>query len=355
MTELRRRSQSAQTKPSSAPASPSRDPASTPWILRPSSVVLVFIFVFFFSIAVPYLFVSRLPRPLLHASAVSPAEEAAISAGVLPVEDAIPDLFAQRAIVCMPTVARRAGKVEYVSNAVKSWRLATWNSTTVRRLVVFDMNVPVGDGKLPTWLNAVFGRGIGRKELPSWLTLLTRESEDLTAPRKLLHGDSEERVKWRSKEALDYAEVLRRCAGLAQVAYVIIVQDDVLFTERVNEVVSWCDANMVDEIVTDEETGRRRMRRVCSVSLFDLPGTKTGVDAHSLDASNMVARVWKMDRVSAMVKYFVANFDEAPVDWLAGRICKSQRRKTLVMEPNPIRHRGKVSSFEQNDRDGLLT
>lgn len=356
MTELRRRSLSgADVKASSESAEQPHAPPHTPLILRPSMMWLVFTSVFLFSIAVPYILFVRPSRPVLLSRTVSPTDEAAISAGILAVEDVVPPSFAERAVVCMPTVQRRAGAVEYVSNAVKSWRLATNSSTVMRRLVVFDMNVPIQVGRLPSWVDAVFGRRGRRRKLPSWLTVLTRESGDMTAPRQFLHGDSEERVKWRSKEALDYAEVLRRCAGLTDAAYVIVVQDDVLFTERVNEVADWCDVHMVDRMVTDEESGRRRMMRVCSVSLFDLPGTRTGVDAHSLDSSNMVARVWKKDRVPAMVKYFVSNFDEAPVDWLADRTCRSQRRKTLVMEPNPVRHRGRVSSFEQNDRDGLLT
>lgn len=360
MTELRRR-QTTETgkkvpaEPTSSSKSAELQQQSHPSrLLWPTIVLLVCIVVFMVSVVVPYFLFRRTTCPLLRSPVASPSDETIISAGVLVVEDFISPLFSERALVCMPTVTRRSGRIEYVSNAVKSWRLATNGSTTLRRIAVFDMDVPMSSGT-PAWLDAVFGESIKGKETPSWLTLLKRESKDVGAPRKHLHGDSEERVRWRSKEALDYAEVLRRCAELSKGPYVIVVQDDILFTERVNEVVDWCERNMVDEMVTDEKTGRRRMMRVCSVSLFDLPGAKSGIDGHVLDASNMVARVWKVDRVSTMEKYFRTNFDEAPVDWLADRICKSQRRKTLVMDPNPVRHRGKVSSFDQNNREGLLT
>lgn len=357
MTELRRRQTAPKAHDESAlPSQPDkqRQRSRCGILFWMSSAITTFFAGFVVFIALPRLLLPKPSRPLLSSLVISPSDEASVSGGVLPFEDSIPSSFSERALACMPTVTRRSGRVEYVSNAVKSWRLATNRSLDLRRLAVFDMDVPVSSAS-PAWLSAVFGEGVKRGETPSWLTLLKRESNELEAPRKLTYGDSEERVRWRSKEALDYTEVLRRCAELTEGEYVIVVQDDVLFTKRVTEVVHWCERHMVDEIVTDEKTGRRRMKRVCSVSLFDLPGAKSGVDGHEIDASNMVARVWKVERVPAMEKYFQTNFDEAPVDWLADRICKSQRRKTLVMDPNPVRHRGKVSSFDRNNREGLLT
>lgn len=357
MTELRRRQTAPKASDKCAPPSqPSKQQQRSScftlcWI---SFLILLYFASVHNFIALPRLLPPKPSRPHLHSFINSPSDEASIAGGVLPFEDAIPSSFSERALACMPTVTRRSGNVEYVSNAVKSWRLATNRSSVLRRLAVFDMDVPISSAP-PAWLNAVFDEFVRQGETPSWLTLLKRESDELEAPRKHTYGDSEERVRWRSKEALDYAEVLRRCAELTEGEYVIVVQDDVLFTERITEVVDWCERHMVDKVVTDEKTGRRRMKRVCSVSLFDLPGTKSGVDAHEIDASNMVGRVWKTDRIPAMEKYFQKNFDDAPVDWLADRICKSQRRKTLVMDPNPVRHRGKVSSFDQNNREGLLT
>lgn len=254
----------------------------------------------------------------------------------------------------MPTVTRHNGAVEYISNAIKSFRLATNASLSLRKLLIFDMDEPPV-GTSATWLQTVFHPSFWRvgAALPDWIEVLTRDG-DVIHPGKETLGDSWERVLWRSKEARDYAEVLRRCAARAQGEYVLIVQDDVLFRREVGAVAEWCARWMVDTVV--EERGRRRVRRVCAGSLFDIAGGMRGVDGHLLHTSNMVARVWKTQRAQGVAKYLESNFEEMPVDWLADRLCKSQRRRTVVMEPNPVRHRGAVSSFEGNrDRNGLLT
>lgn len=175
----------------------------------------------------------------------------------------------------------------------------------------------------------------------------------MRAPQKQTLGDTLERVQWRSKEVLDYAQVLRRCAHMATGEYILIAQDDVLFTPEINNVLDWANRVLVDGV--REVDGRRKMVRVCCGSLFDLPGTRTGEDGHVLDSSNMVARLWRVDAVERVVQYLEERYDEAPVDWLVDWMCKGRRRVTLVMEPNPVKHRGKVSSFAGNQRDGMLT
>lgn len=300
-------------------------------------------------------------------------DEATLSSCVLPIEDETPSDFTEMAIACMPTVRRGNGTVEYVSNAVKSWRLATKDSKSIRRLVVFDMDASDGKGwesiqnawwssrsrhQRPKWIEAVFGNSWEGKKvvLPTWLEVTRRENNTIVEPRKITLEDSEDRVKWRSKEALDYAEVVQRCGSMTSGKYVIVVQDDVLFTSRIGEAVEWCEEHMVDRVVVDEASGRTKIRRICSVSLFDLVGAgRDDSDGHPLESSNMVARVWEREKISALHRYIVSNFDEAPVDWLVDRQCKSKRRKTIVMEPNGVRHRGVVSSFDKNKREGTLT
>lgn len=309
-----------------------------------------------------YITISTIPvdrRAILLSTQTESDAEDAISHGVIPFEDDVPAQFANRTLACMPTVTRGDGSVEYVSNAVKSWRLATNGSTDLRRLVVFDMDIRTGSGHrspLPSWIHSVFSKAAGWDgvSLPSWLSISYREEGELSAPRKLTLGDSEERVRWRSKEALDYAQVLRRCTQAASGRFVIVVQDDVLFSQRIKEVVAWCEAHMEESVFVNEQ-GRMRMIRYCSASLFDLPDSSEKQDGQELSSSNMVARVWEVERARAFVKYITSNYDEAPVDWLADRMCKSQRRKTVVMHPNAVRHRGVVSSFEKNQREGTLT
>lgn len=308
-------------------------------------------------------------------------DEEVVKHGVLPEEDVIPAGFHEQLIACMPTVSR--GGVEYVSNAVKSWRLATNGSTSVRRLLVFDMDsdaTNAHNASVKDWVQQLFERRVASyAELPSWLQVQTRPANvSVRPPRKDTLGDSPERVRWRSKEAQDYAHVLRQCVAAAPAGarHVLIVQDDVLFRTSVADVAAWASRMLVQRDYTDEEVARHRqqvdarlpyvarrgrVQRICSGSLFDIvpsnhshPGADTG-PGHMLFASNMVARVWDIAYVAKITRYIDANYDEKPVDWLIDEMCRTSRRITLVMEPNPVRHRGAVSSFTQNKREGLLT
>lgn len=283
-----------------------------------------------------------------------PDNEPAILEGRLPASDKQESLsHTERLLACMPTVTRK--NVEYVSNAVKSWRLATNLSIGLGRLVVIDMDVPsieIRKKEHPEWLEAVLGNK--DSSLPSWLIILKREGVPQTA-RKVTLGDSLSRITWRSKEAQDYAQVLSRCAKYSRGQYVLIVQDDVLFTTSMKDVVQWADSAFVPHEYIDSK-GHNKVRRVCSLSLFDVPKEENyGKDLHMLDSSNMVARIWRTEDVERVVSYISRHFDEAPVDWLVDDMCKIRRRVTLVKEPNAVRHRGVISSFAENDRRGLLT
>ena len=306
---------------------------------------------------------ARSPGPLstfLLTSSIRSDDEERITLGRLSFdEDSKPSPFQEKVLACMPTVGRVGA--EYVSNAVKSWRLATNGSHEMRRLIVFDVeanNLSTGQ-----WTQKIFQMNNAMHQgsvppLPSWLEIHQREGH-VRQPRKQTLGDSLSRVNWRSKEAQDYAQVLRRCANMMSVSgeFVLIVQDDVLFTAGVQALVRWARETLREREFVDERTGRRRVQRICSGSLFDIV-TDDGQqirDGHIQQSSNMVARVWHPSFVQRVIRYIERNYDEKPVDWLVDDMCRTGRRVTLVMHPNVVRHRGAVSSFSENKREGLLT
>lgn len=306
-----------------------------------------------FGALILYRFVQFVHDEPLLSSQTLPDNEPVISAGRLTATDDFGQLVTEPLLACIPTVSR--GNVEYVSNTVKSWRVATNQSTVMRRLVVIKMDPLHSNDKSVKrfeWLRQVFGKKTDG--IPPWLILLEREGSPQRA-RKSTLGDSPARIAWRSKEAQDYAQTLSRCASLATGRYILIVQDDVLFTSELIRVVEWADAAFVDRKFIDSE-GHTRIQRVCSLSLFDITsGDSQTMDSHQLQSSNMVARIWRVEDAERVARYIDRRFDEAPVDWLVDDMCRKRRQVTLVREPNPVRHRGLVSSYADNDRKGLLT
>lgn len=295
-----------------------------------------------------------------------PDDEDQITLGRLSLEDSVPSTYKEGMLACMPTVSREG--VEYISNAVKSWRIATNGSHTIRRLIIFEMDNSKSNknssSSFPDWLGRVFFDNVGIKRLPSWLEIHQRQGEAREARKQTL-GDSKSRVNWRSKEAQDYAQVLKRCTEMVATSakYVLIVQDDVLFTSGIQNAVHWADEVLKEKEYFDERRGKNTMQRICSGSLFDitphqgddLHNSPLSKDGHVQHKSNMVAKIWQLSFAARVVQYIERNYDEKPVDWLVDDMCRHGRRATLVMEPNTVRHRGAVSSFPANQRHGLLT
>jgi len=238
-----------------------------------------------------------------------------------------------RVMTCMPTVTRPQD-ADYVTDAVQSWYNGTKDVREFGRLILFNMDEEPLLHKPIQKLQATMG------DQDDWLWFRARESI-MRRPRKLTHGDSKERVAWRSKEALDYAEVLERCAREAVNAeYLLVVQDDVLFSPDIAQLWGW-----LSEVL---EVSKKTW---CTASLFDFaPGHDLDVIQHS----NMVARVWRTADHLEFVSFVRRRFDLSPIDWLADEFCRARNKNTLVWKPNPIRHRGKISSFAGNSREGLV-
>mmetsp|Transcript_28015 Transcript_28015/g.110137 ORF Transcript_28015/g.110137 Transcript_28015/m.110137 type:complete len:109 (-) Transcript_28015:2112-2438(-) len=104
----------------------------------------------------------------------------------------------------MPTVSRPKG-ASYVDAAARTFREVTRNSPYIRRLVIFVMD-------LEPQKNAVVQRlkRASKAHHHSWLTVLDGERRNAQEPARREHGDPPDRIMWRSKEALDYAETLER-------------------------------------------------------------------------------------------------------------------------------------------------
>ncbi len=254
----------------------------------------------------------------------------------------------QQAPTCMPTVTRSDGEVEYVSNAAKSWYLA--HNGVPPPLYVYDMDA---DTQPTRWRSRV-----GASQT-TWLKQLRLDLPSVT-PQRYTLNDSVTRVKWRSKEALDYSGVLRDCARIARLSptttddtVILVVQDDVLFRREITTSREWAANALADSGRSRvNRAGREVPVRTCSASLFDLGD---GVGDEPQGISNLVARYWRVGEADAFADYIERHFEDAPVDWLADRWCRRRRATVPVLRPNPVRHRGRVSSFIENKREELLT
>lgn len=265
-------------------------------------------------------------------------------------------------LACMPTVTRANGSVEYVSNAVKSWYLVHKRSGKRRipPLVVYDMNSINSNNN--NWASKIGDPSTMENE--PWFSIVRLNLTHVNPTRHTL-GDNPQRVRWRTKEARDYAGVLRDCArratnmysSAASENYVLMVQDDVLFRRDAASSHLWAQRIMNDSQRTRVTySGKTVHQKVCSASLWENASHNSdGEEEEEMKGSNLVARYWRIDDVENIAAYIERHFDDAPVDWLADRWCRKRRGVVPCKRPNPVRHRGKVSSFAENKRDDLLS
>lgn len=305
--------------------------------------------------------------PAAAATAAPAAGAAALPGGAPPASPLAflpPSTPSERVLACMPTVARPRG-VDYLTPSVASFLAATTPSAggggEVARLLVFNMDADPAAHTAAVALAsstgaagaaaaagtdgrrvAVLGRPVGRP---------------VRRPRRRTHGDPIDRIRWRSKEADDYATVAEECAAVATAAgatAILLLQDDVVVSPAVGGIVAWAAARFPSPAA------------YCSVSLVDIddraPGEPPPVDGKVLGPAQLVARLWPLDRVDSLVAYIRGRHDESPVDWLVRDWCAGGRRgdgwwgggDTYVPIPCPVRHVGRVSTFEGNgERDNL--
>ncbi|KAA8494079.1 hypothetical protein FVE85_4054 [Porphyridium purpureum] len=231
--------------------------------------------------------------------------------------------------VCIPTVARPGG-VEYLSSTLDSLAyqldLAGNKPAWLDGVTVYNMHVPAEEHVTP---QRYFESKRSRR---AWLRVRIR-NEPVREHRVMTHGDGIRRVVWRSKEAQDYELTLQMCmAENPHVTYFAVVQDDVEFNEGIRDLASWVAQRY------------SRPAAVCSLSLYD-EDSATPPNGE-LRADNMVARVWERSRAADFANYIYERYDVDPVDWLARSFCKRKRKPTRVMVPNPLSHRGEISTLQ---------
>ncbi|GAB0492557.1 hypothetical protein MMPV_003824 [Pyropia vietnamensis] len=261
----------------------------------------------------------------------------------------------------MPTVGRPGG-VDYLTPSVASFLTATTPSAggggEVARLLVFNMETNPAAHPAAVALASSSGVAAAAGTDARRVAVLGRPAgRPVRRPRRRTHGDPIARIRWRSKEADDYATVAEECAAAATASgmdAILILQDDVLVSPSVGRVAAWAAARFPSPSA------------YCSVSLVDIddraPGEPPPVDGKVLGPAQLVARLWPLDRVDSLVAYIRSRHDESPVDWLVRDWCAGGRRgdgwvgvgDTYVPIPCPVRHVGRVSTFEGNgERDNL--
>ena len=143
---------------------------------------------------------------------------------------------------------------------------------------------------------------------------------------KLNFGDAPDRVKWRSKQALDFAYMFSYGKNISK--YYVQIEDDVLCAKNFLE--------SIKDFVTDLED-TQTMWSVVDLSLLGFIGKL--MPSYSLDTFS---------------KYLLLFFSEIPVDFLLSSFRSSAGQfDRIIRQPSLFQHQGKISSFDTSQVNPL--
>ncbi|KAJ8416299.1 hypothetical protein AAFF_G00383210 [Aldrovandia affinis] len=130
------------------------------------------------------------------------------------------------------------------------------------------------------------------------------------------YGDSEDRVRYRSKQNVDYAFLSNFCSGLAR--YHLVLEDDV-----------HCSRNFLQTI--------RRKVDVYPKLWTTMAFSKLGY----------IGKLYHSADLPTLARFLLMFYDEMPCDWLLDHFFHSKAQVELVqMKPSLFQHVGSYSSFK---------
>ena len=143
------------------------------------------------------------------------------------------------------------------------------------------------------------------------------------------YGDSLNQVKWRSKQAADFALLFSFVAGMAE--YHLQLEDDV--------------KSSPDFVLKIKDGIKKHAKTMWAVLTFTNYST------------SFIGHLFKSVDLHKFSKYLLIFFDEQPVDWLLVWFINGMGQKKLInVKPPLFEHVGKISSLEDaNVRNEKLT
>ena len=164
------------------------------------------------------------------------------------------------------------------------------------------------------------------RELDSGLLLLAIADPNNYPPLKGLatnHGDSEIRVKWRSKQVADYAFMFHYARNMS--TYYLQLEDDTI------TVSGW----------------------VSKIKQFIHMQTKTWATLQ-LSSKGFIGKLFKSKDLQSIAEYFMLFYDKMPVDWLYDYYIRLNVNMDIPMRiPTLFQHQGRISSLETKKESNI--
>uniref|UniRef100_A0A8C5PXB5 Alpha-1,3-mannosyl-glycoprotein 4-beta-N-acetylglucosaminyltransferase C n=1 Tax=Leptobrachium leishanense TaxID=445787 RepID=A0A8C5PXB5_9ANUR len=130
------------------------------------------------------------------------------------------------------------------------------------------------------------------------------------------YNDSPDRVKFRSKQNIDYAFLVNFCANLSH--YYIMLEDDIT-----------CANNFLTSIKSNIESQKAPWTTITYSTL------------------GYIGKLYHNADLSKLARFLLLFYDEMPCDWLLDLFFKSKAQKEIIRaKPSLFQHMGTYSSFQ---------
>mmetsp|Transcript_17697 Transcript_17697/g.29104 ORF Transcript_17697/g.29104 Transcript_17697/m.29104 type:complete len:350 (+) Transcript_17697:178-1227(+) len=161
----------------------------------------------------------------------------------------------------------------------------------------------------------------------------TEGYEEMRRPLNLTHGDSLERVKWRSKQVLDFAYLMEYCKDKAD--YYIHLEDDIVaaknYLQRIDDWLRKNYESRSDWII---------------LSFFNPWSIEDGGVYNPDSFSGFIGQLYRSSDLEEVIRFFKRRYNDSPADWLMKDYLKESSKKVFAKKPCLFQHIGVLSSLD---------
>ncbi|KAI3629705.1 hypothetical protein MIR68_011140 [Amoeboaphelidium protococcarum] len=242
-----------------------------------------------------------------------------------------------------PTVQR---STDYIATTLQS--MFSKVAPSLRRhlkIVVLNCNVPSSDHHSFQSIKSMFSKEISNGQLV--LLELPGIYKRLQRPMLLNWNDETDRVRWRSKQVLDFAYLMEQSLALTNAEFYIQMEDDIQCSNHYLTEMAWWLQHYFYQ------------RNDWFILTFYSENTMSDRSEYSFQSFyGFIGQLMRSADMPELIKYLQTRFSSSPVDWLVKDFIRMKQQtigsdyyKLFAHNPSIFQHVGKVSSLKKKNQN----
>ncbi|KAI3630206.1 hypothetical protein MIR68_011641 [Amoeboaphelidium protococcarum] len=213
------------------------------------------------------------------------------------------------------------------------------------KIVVLNCNVPSSDHHSFQSLKTMFSEEVSSGQLI--LLELPGIYNQLQRPMLLNWNDETDRVRWRSKQVLDFAYLMEQSLALTKAEFYIQMEDDIQCSNHYLTEMAWWLQHYFYQ------------RNDWFILTFYSENTMSDRSEYNFQSFyGFIGQLMRAEDLPELIKYLQTRFSQSPVDWLVKDFIRMKQQtfgsgyyKLYAHNPSIFQHVGKVSSLKKKNQN----